>query len=224
MYFGILIFNRIVLKTTFISDTHGQHKRLTKHIPNETELLIHAGDLSKLGTLPEIASFMDWFENLPIKHKVFIAGNHDFLMENEPTILQSLLDNYSNFHYLENSKIEIEGIRIWGSPISPFFFNWAFNVHRGAPIRAYWDRIPDNLDILITHGPPFGFGDMTARNEKVGCVDLLEKVETTKPKFHVFGHIHESYGISKNKATTFVNASVLNLKYELVNSPIMVEL
>lgn len=212
------------MKTTFISDTHGQHESVTKLISGETELLIHAGDVSKLGTLPEVQSFLDWFEDLPVKHKVFIAGNHDFLLERSRTLFRSLLENYSTFHYLEDSEIEIEGIRIWGSPVSPFFFNWAFNEHRGAPIRRYWEMIPEGLDILVTHGPPFGVLDKTARGEAVGCEDLFEIIEKTKPRYHVFGHIHEAYGIFKNQHTTFINASVLNLKYELKNLPIRIEI
>ncbi len=209
---------------SFISDTHGLHNELTNKINPETDLLIHAGDFSNMGTLPQVIEFMDWFENLPIPHKVFIAGNHDFLAEKEPGIFKSTLEGYTSFHYLENEEITIEGLRIWGSPITPYFFNWAFNVHRGKPIVKYWEAIPKGLDILLTHGPAYGYGDTTTRNEKVGCEELLKRIKKVKPRYHVFGHIHEQYGKIESDFTTFINASVVNVKYQLVNEPISLRL
>ena len=95
----------------------------------------------------------------------------------------------------------------------------AFNRNRGTDIKQYWDQIPEDVDILITHGPPEGFGDKTQGGQNVGCADLLKAVQNIKPKYHVFGHIHEDVGIFKNDHTTFINASVLNLAYQLVNPP-----
>lgn len=206
------------MKIAFISDTHGKHGGL--HIPS-TDLLIHAGDLSGRGTAIEVQQFVDWFTALPVKYKVFIGGNHDFLLERTPSLFKTMLND--DIIYLEDSGVEIEGVNIWGSPISPFFFNWAFNRHRGEDIKRYWELIPDDTDILITHGPPLGYGDLLANGERVGCADLLEAVKRVQPQYHVFGHIHEDYGVFKTQATTFVNASVLNLRYELVNAPISVE-
>lgn len=211
------------MKTTFISDTHGKHHLLTNQIPEDTDLLIHAGDLSSMGKPQELENFLQWYDALPISNKVFIAGNHDFLPEKAPSFFNAILENYPDLIYLENEEIVIENIKIWGSPITPFFFNWAFNRRRGQDIRRYWEAIPEDVDILVTHGPPLGFGDRTTRGELVGCKDLLEIVEKVKPKYHTFGHIHEGYGLYENAATTFINASVLNQRYELVNAPVSID-
>ena len=206
------------MKITFISDTHGLHDQLDL---GETDLLIHAGDLSSRGTMGEINSFLNWFKALPIRHKVFIGGNHDFLLEKQPAVFRQMLTD--DYIYLENEMIEIEGIKIWGSPITPYFFNWAFNRSRGSDIKKYWDLIPEEVDILVTHGPALGIGDKTGRGENVGCEDLLAAVKKVKPRYHVFGHIHEAYGITQEEETIFVNASVVNLAYQVVNAPTVVE-
>lgn len=210
------------MKITFISDTHSKHDELTLAIPMDTDLLIHAGDLSTMGKPAELSRFLNWYNDLPIPNKVFVAGNHDFLPEKAPPLFRSMLDNFSDLIYLENEEIVIDNLKIWGSPISPFFFNWAFNRHRGADIRRYWEAIPEDVDILVTHGPPLGFGDRTTRGELVGCKDLLDFVEKIKPKYHTFGHIHEGYGLYQNEDTTFINASVLNERYEMVNAPVSI--
>lgn len=208
------------MKITFISDTHGKHDQLV--IP-KTDLLIHAGDLSSRGTLPEIQQFLDWFAALPVKHKVFIGGNHDFLLERSAAMFKSMLTD--DYIYLENSETIIEGIKIWGSPVTPRFFDWAFNRDRGEQIAQYWEMIPEDTDILVTHGPPLNYGDLTERDQKkVGCADLLARVQQVKPRYHIFGHIHEGYGIYKTPNTTFINASVLNLQYQMANKPVTVVL
>jgi len=187
----------------------------------ETDMLIHAGDLSSRGTISEITKFLDWFKSLPIKHKIFIGGNHDFLLEKQPAVFRQMLTN--DFVYLEDEMIEIDGIKIWGSPITPYFFNWAFNRERGSQIRKYWEAIPSDIDILVTHGPALGIGDKTARGEAVGCEDLLAAIKRVQPAYHVFGHIHEAYGIKEEAGTTFINASVVNLAYQVVNAPVVID-
>jgi len=204
------------MNVTLISDTHGLHKGLT--VP-KTDLLIHAGDFSKLGTVQEVVDFMTWFTHLDATHKVLIAGNHDFLAEKEPAVFKALIPR--DCIYLEDDFVMIEGLKIWGSPITPYFFNWAFNRHRGKEIKKYWDLIPEDVDILVTHGPPLGILDKTSRGDLVGCEDLLERVLKIKPKLHVFGHIHEAAGQLERDGTVFVNASVLNLAYNLVNLPVV---
>lgn len=198
-----------------ISDTHGQHSELV--LPSG-DLIIHAGDISGTGKEQEVRQFLTWFEQLPYQHKIFIGGNHDFLLEENPVLVKEMIP--ANIIYLENSAVEIEGIRFWGSPISPRFFDWAFNRDRGPNIRKYWEQIPENTDIVITHGPPLGHGDLTSRGEQVGCQDLMDILEKVRPAYNIFGHIHEAYGITKNSHTTFINASVLNLRYQLVNPPV----
>ena len=116
-----------------------------------------------------------------------------------------------------------KGIKIWGSPFTPEFMDWAF---MGMPeeLGAIWAEIPKNLDILITHGPPFGILDRTMRGENAGCPKLLEAIQIKTPRIHVFGHIHEGYGLREKNGTVFMNASLCNANYELVNKPVVIEL
>lgn len=207
------------MNITLISDTHGHHDQLNL---TSGDLLIHAGDISGLGRVSEIERFMNWFSQQDYTHKVLIAGNHDFFFETaSPESVEEMIPD--NIVYLNDSGVTIEGIHIWGSPISPFFFNWAFNRRRGEEIDQHWQLIPKDTDILITHGPPYGILDDTARGERVGCEDLLSRVEEIRPRLHLFGHIHEAYGQLTQKGTKYVNASVVNLNYQVVNPPIVLE-
>lgn len=201
-----------------ISDTHGQHRDLP--LP-EGELLVHAGDLSSKGKQHEIEDFLEWFAAQPHPHKVFVAGNHDFFAEEQPEAMARLIPE--GVTYLNDSGVEVEGIRIWGSPVQPWFHDWAFNRQRGADIARHWELIPNDTDLLITHGPPFGILDETARGPRVGCEELTQAVERIRPRVHVFGHIHEAYGTLEQEGTLYVNASVLNLRYYLVNPPVVVD-
>ncbi len=206
------------MKIVCISDTHTLHKNMK--IP-DGDLLIHAGDVSSRGKLDEIIQFNDWLGTLPHRHKVVIAGNHDFYFESNPSHAKSLI---TNAIYLNDNGVEIKGIKIWGSPIQPWFYDWAFNRQRGEDIRKHWELIPTDTDILITHGPPYGILDETTRGELVGCEDLLEVIQQrVKPRLHVFGHIHESYGKTEIDETTFVNAAMVNLQYRPVNQAIVVD-
>ncbi len=208
------------MKYVAISDTHGKHHQLV--LP-EGEVILHAGDVSSRGYKNEIEDFLVWFAGLNFRYKVFIAGNHDFYFEQAaPQELLALIPE--GVIYLNDSGVEIEGTKLWGSPVSPWFFDWAFNRKRGSDITKHWNRIPSDTDILITHGPPFGIGDKTVRGEKVGCADLLEKVEQINPKVHLFGHIHEAYGSVTQNNTHFINASCLNVNYAIRNTPIEFEL
>ncbi len=207
------------MRIVLISDTHGSHDGLL--LP-EGDLLIHAGDLSKRGRLTEVTEFMQWFGKQPHRHKVLIAGNHDFMAEKEPGLFQSLIPE--GVTYLNDSGTEIEGLKIWGSPIQPWFYDWAFNRKRGAEIKKHWDLIPSDTDILITHGPPYGILDKCENGDVVGCEELLAKVLQINPRLHVFGHIHEAHGMEQRGKTTYVNAAVLNLRYMLVWNATVVEL
>ncbi len=203
----------------FISDTHNQHHFLD--LP-DGDILVHAGDISGRGKDHEVQDFMAWYEAHRHPHKILIAGNHDFMAERKPQAWAALIPD--NVIYLENEACEVLGLKFWGSPITPWFYDWAFNRRRGADIRKYWERIPEDTDILITHGPPKGYLDKVLRDgNQVGCEDLLAFVLKIKPQYHVFGHIHEGYGQSTNEDTVFINASVLDVGYNLVNAPIVVE-
>lgn len=203
------------MQITTISDTHGLHHLLK--LPGG-DLLIHAGDVCNRGTQQEAANFIDWFEKQPYTYKIFIAGNHDFFFENfTQQEIQDILPK--NIYYLNDSGIEIDGINIWGSPITPEFHNWAFNRKRGEEINNHWQLIPNNTDILITHGPAFGVLDKIFHNLNVGCEDLLKVVDNIQPKYHIFGHIHESYSYLNKKGTTYINTSSLDLFYTIRNTP-----
>ncbi len=203
-----------------LSDTHSLHHRIPS-IP-DADILIHAGDISKYGDESQVVDFLHWFSALPHKHKIFIAGNHDFFFENkrEDYIRTVIPDNVI---YLNDSGCEINGIRFWGSPITPEFMNWAFNRKRGTEIQQHWNKIPENTDILITHGPPAGILDTTTNFQKTGCEDLLNTVLKIRPAYHIFGHIHEAHGIITQASTTFVNAAILDEKYRIKNKPIMID-
>ncbi|QOD60890.1 metallophosphatase domain-containing protein [Polaribacter haliotis] len=206
------------MKIILISDTHGNHNfRIPKG-----DVLIHAGDVSSRGRKTEIDAFIKWFQSQPHKHKIFIAGNHDFYFEE--AIKNNIEINFLDLIYLNDSGCEIDGIKFWGSPIQPTFFDWAFNRKRGEEIKKHWDLIPNDTDVLITHGPPHKILDLTKKEEYVGCKELKNKVLEIKPKLHVFGHIHEAYGKTVRNNTVFVNASLLDNKYRNVNSPIEIEL
>ncbi|MDX2285018.1 MAG: metallophosphatase domain-containing protein [Bacteroidia bacterium] len=207
------------MRIVCISDTHGQHAAI--RLP-EGDLLIHAGDFTPDGQLADTARFMQWLDGQPFPHKVLISGNHDFLAEREPGLFRSLLP--AGCIYLENEGAEIAGLRIWGSPITPWFHDWAFNRQPGPDIRRYWQAIPEGLDLLITHGPPYGIRDLNLEGSLAGCRDLNHELWRARPRAHVFGHIHEAYGITQVEEIRFINASQLDHRYQLANPPIVIDL
>jgi len=204
------------VRIVVISDTHARHARLT--VP-PGDILAYAGDLTNHGALEDVVAFDRFLAALPHRHKLVIAGNHDFCFERQPEAARAALRHAT---YLEDDAITLEGIRFYGSPWQPWFWDWAFNLHRGPPIRAKWELIPDDTDVLITHGPPLGYGDRVRGGGRVGCQDLLERVQQVKPRYHLFGHIHEDYGVSSDGTTTYVNASICDLAYRPRRSPIVV--
>jgi Icc-related predicted phosphoesterase len=186
-------------------------------------MIIHAGDVSNKGTRRGVLEFLDWFQGLDFEHKIFIAGNHDFFFEQAVDIeIEDLIPD--NVIYLNDSGIEINDLKFWGSPIQPWFHDWAFNRRRGVDIKKHWDLIPEDTDVLITHGPPMDILDRTVGGQYVGCEDLKNRIAIVKPKIHVFGHIHEAYGIRELRGTKFINASVLNFRYQMVNAPVEIVL
>lgn len=209
------------MKLVMISDTHDRHKALNSFMP-EGDVLIHAGDLTMEGTIRKAQEALDWLNEQPYKNIVIVAGNHDFCFEHGHK-KQEL--NFGRIQYLENSRIVIDGVEFWGSPVQPWFYDWAFNVQRGDAIKKYWDMIPLSTDVLITHGPPMGILDKEPRyHNHVGCFDLDMAVKRVKPKVHVFGHIHHGYGKKELNGTHYFNASVCTEKYEPLNVPLTFEL
>ena len=211
------------MRIVFISDTHNQHDEITsKNESFRGDILIHAGDCTLSGKQYEVEKFLDWFSETNFTYKIFIAGNHDFWFLKNYDIDQKYKDK--GVFYLFDSMIEIENIKIYGSPWQPEFYNWAFNLPRGQKIREKWNLIPEkDVDILITHGPAYGFLDLTMRGEHVGCEDLFDKICDIQPRIHVFGHIHWSYGHVCFNEIEFINASVLTEEYKYQNKPIQVD-
>ncbi|MBS2038711.1 metallophosphatase domain-containing protein [bacterium] len=206
------------MRIVCLSDTHGLHAELV--VP-DGDLLLHAGDLTRRGHLKELKEAADWLHCLPHTHKILIAGNHDFCLQQEPEKARALL---SGLIYLEDSFCHCQGVKIYGSPWQPWFHDWAFNLNRGEPLRQTWARIPEDTEILVTHGPPQGVLDRCFDGRQVGCQDLVQRLQVVQPRLHVFGHIHEAYGQRQLGQTLYVNASCCTLQYEPIQKPIVVDL
>jgi Icc-related predicted phosphoesterase len=198
-----------------ISDLHGFQPELAGG-----DILIIAGDLTAKDTKDEYTRFILWLSKLPYRCKIVIAGNHDGLIEKGKVTIGT--DPLQNIWYLCDSFVEFEGLKIWGSPWTPTFLNWYFMKDRGDPIKEKWKLIPSNVDILVTHGPPYGIFDETMDEIRAGCEDLRVAVqERVKPRIHCFGHIHECGGsVTEIEGVTYVNCSYVDERYRPVNSPI----
>jgi predicted phosphodiesterase len=225
-------------KIVIISDTHNKHKQIK--IP-DGDILIHCGDFTSYGYKDEVKRFIEWFSKQTHKHKIFIAGNHDrsfdsqfqteyledfdknkYVENSKPFWLVNILNNLPlDVYYLENTTITLDNIKFFGSPQSARFGNkWAFNVDRGSAAYKHWSQIPNDVDIVITHGPTYGINDYVARGENVGDIQLLNKLNETTCKLFCCGHIHEGYGVFNDGKITHVNAATCNLQYEPTNKPI----
>ena len=207
-----------MIRIVALSDTHGLHGEID--VP-DGDVLVHAGDVTARGDLDELPELDAWFAAMPHRVKVMIAGNHDWCFQREPEAARAAMPSVT---YLEDSAFTALGLRFYGSPWQPRFFDWAFNLDRGAPLREKWDRIPAETDVLVTHGPPDGIGDRTEVGDEVGCMDLRGALARVRPRLHVFGHIHEGYGMYRFAGIDLVNASICNVRYRAVNAPVVVDL
>ncbi|KAF9108508.1 hypothetical protein BGX27_008326 [Mortierella sp. AM989] len=283
------------LRMVCISDTHNTTDANNYPIP-EADILVHAGDFTKMGTIAQIDQFVSWMKSLThIPLKVIVAGNHEVILDKE-----FYEKNWKNFHtskedhqaavdklksaghgivYLDNESFNVDGgkilykkwqklenqrkqqgsleqihakgaavdpregwsqgYKIWGSPWQPEFFNWAFNEERGK-LHKIWELIPTDTNILITHGPPKYYGDIVPENNNInaGCMELLQRMNSVRPLYHIFGHIHQGYGVSQINwppvttandkqailPTVCINASTCTVKYRPTNMPIIVDL
>jgi Icc-related predicted phosphoesterase len=214
-------------KVTLISDTHTKHARITKDLLGG-DILIHAGDFMSSGYYKtEAVEFFNWFDAInTYDTKVFIAGNHDRIMQDDPDWAKDYLTGYKTIRYLQDEGMSLyvdeeDDIKLYGSPWQPEFCNWAFNLPRnGEEMQKRWDAIPDNTDILVTHGPAYGHLDFVRYNAiNVGCEMLRQRINSLRPKIHVCGHIHQGYGYYFDGHTHFFNAAVLNERYEYANLP-----
>lgn len=200
-------------KLVCFSDIHEQWE---DHVlsPPEGDILIFAGDWSFLGKFLPTNSFNLWLEKYGFgrRRNVVVAGNHEVEFSRDSSRKSWL----SAATYLEHELLDIDGLRIFGSPYSKEFGNWVYGVS-GDKAERIWNQIPEDIDVLVTHGPPFGILDQNEQGEHCGCPYLLERVKKIKPKVHIFGHIHESFGQVKKHGIKFANVSICNLRYYPVN-------
>lgn len=204
-----------------ISDTHTMERSL-KDVP-DGDVLIHAGDVTGRGSYTQLLSFIQWMKEQPHKHKILVAGNHDWCFANDEVGMCRLALEDAGIIYLEDSEIVIDGIKFYGSPWQPEFCNWAFNLPEHE-LKVKWDMISDDTNVLITHGPPHTIRDLCAGGW-VGSTELLNRVRRLeKLKCHVFGHIHEGYGVEEIEDVFFVNASTCTGDYRPVNKPIVIDI
>lgn len=197
-----------------LSDTHGQHKNL-KSLP-EADVIVHSGDFTFAGSEEEAYDFMNWFCNLPYKHKIFIAGNHDMCMYGADHI-----DGLSrNVHYLYNNSVVIDGIKFYGIPM---FMEDCMDGN----LDVFINNIPDDTDVLITHMPPKGTCDLANYGkgpEHRGNTTLAELLKKLHPTCHLFGHEHDAYGKTIKENVIYSNACVVDSRYNLINNPTIINI
>ena len=210
------------MKICTMSDVHNKISLMS---PEPADLLIIAGDLTYSGTVPELLAFNEALGALKPKYKeiLVLAGNHDVHFYNYPEEAKSIL---TNARYLEDEQFIYEGTKFYFSPWIPVIGIWAFEYPSDDAARYIWSRIPDDTDVLVTHGPPSGVGMLEySDNEYVsggcGCPILAEAIQRVRPKYHIFGHIHEGYGSVEKEGTTFFNVSSLKRDYVTINPPVI---
>lgn len=209
------------MKFVCVSDTHG--KVNAEDIP-PGDVLVHAGDATMSGSVSQTKQFGEWLESLGFAHIVFVPGNHDRLFEENPEKARGLLP--PNVTVLIGATTLIGKVAIHGDPRTPRFGPWAFMTDADVE----W-VIPPGLDLLVTHGPPYGWFDAVprgTRSQRVGCPVLLEAVKKAHPRHHLFGHIHEwaGCGMDTTAGTAFHNVAMLDERYRRVEgvSPLILDL
>lgn len=210
-----------------ISDTHSLHHKI-RAMP-DADVLIHSGDFTGSGTERDLIKFNQWLGTLPYKHKLVVPGNHDTYCEDHPGIAKQLL---SNCTLLIDEEVVIDGFRFYGMPWTPEFGRWSFMLPRGAGMRSVLSKVPEGIDVLISHGPPMGILDNVLINpydpsqgvNHVGCADTYDTVMRIQPKVHIFGHLHDGYGQLKMGSTLFVNAAICDESYRPDRAPVLIRL
>ncbi|WP_130537207.1 metallophosphoesterase family protein [Thiomicrorhabdus indica] len=203
------------LNLLHLSDTHGNYHHPKFNEPEKlanSDVIIHSGDFTaKSDNWEEIHDFLNWFSNLPVKHKILVPGNHDRafeVFEEKNTGRHQIPDNV---HLLVDESITLEGYRFYGSPYTPEFCNWAFQLYGAEDSIEKWRKVPDNIDVLITHGPAYGILDTiqnAAGKVSVGCPYLLARIEKLHQlQVHLFGHIHEANGMTTLEKVLYSNAA-----------------
>lgn len=223
------------MKIISISDTHNRHENIK--IP-KCDILIHCGDWTSLGKYSEVRNFAQWLDKQDAKHIILIPGNHELEFEGKfPESRSWITDFCPRANLLVDESVVIEGIKFHGSPATPFFCDWAWNRTKNdaptrhyigneqekliQPIKPHWDKIPDDVNVLITHGPPHGILDQTTfadgepRPERLGCELLMNRIKELKDlDLHFFGHIHAPGGQQVHRdGVSFYNSSICDEAY-----------
>jgi len=214
------------MKIAAVSDSH-----LRKYTIPKVDVLVHAGDHTLQGNFQElnrsIEQLKEHKENA--SHIVVIAGNHERVVEKDPSLAKQLYKE-AGIIYLQDDMVEIQGVKFYGSPYTPEFCNWAFATHQfdaevGIDPEEVWSRVPEEVDVLITHGPPWGRFDVPfGSNSHVGCPTLMRHLQRIKPQVHVFGHIHSPGDVVGADGIRYINAAVCNGLYERVYEPTVFEI
>ncbi len=208
-----------------MGDSHGKHEGIV--VP-DGDILLHSGDYSMMGYEHEVRSFLIWYESQPHAAKVLTNGNHEVAVEANHALFLAMLKEYApSVIYLNDSGAKIMGLNVWGSPVTPRFgYGWSWNRDRGPDIRRHWNMIPSDTNVLVTHGPPHGLVDRLERGEHVGCEELRDTIDNRLDDLilSTHGHLHSAYGIDHIGQKTFVNAALVNERYQLTNAPIVVEI
>lgn len=206
------------MKIVCISDVHGKWNKI--NIP-KCDLLISAGDYSFRGEDHMVRDFHKWLNKQPAEHVISVQGNHEYAVEkNFQKYKDMALKECPRVHFIYHEQVEIEGVKIFGSSYTPEFCNWAYNVPRGPELASLWAQIPDNTNVLVTHGPPAGILDVVYHSngvtprDRVGCHDLMDRInELRELKLHVFGHIHGSAGETYFNGVKYINAAICDEMY-----------
>lgn len=201
-----------------ISDTHELHREID--VPHG-DLLVHAGDFTMFSkSAAAILDFNDWLGELPHRWRICISGNHEFFLEADPSRRRLI----TNATMLINEGVEIFGLKIWGSPTTPLY-GGAFGMSSSEDRMKLWAKIPGDVDILVTHAPPYGILDRSpgAANH-AGCPQLLDAVQRLKPKLHIFGHAHGAHGVVSSEDTLFANAALLGIDGDLNHQAVVLRL
>lgn len=210
------------MRIVCMSDTHKKHKDVVVPVG---DVLVFAGDMCGGGSEKSARKFGKWFASHPHKHKVIVAGNHDRCFERSCRLPIKSYYRELGITYLEHEPINIEGLKFFGSPFSPRFGDWSFYLNRGEELERKWSQIPDDTEVLITHGPPRGILDLCNKDESCGCEDLMDRITCLKKlKAHIFGHIHFSQGTDDFLGIKFVNAAICGENYNPDNSPIVIDI
>jgi Icc-related predicted phosphoesterase len=220
-------------RLSFCSDTHNRHGQLTTQvIQAKPDVLVHCGDWSGTGSAKEVNAFAEWCDMLLhkeyVKHIVAIAGNHELGLDasiphgfNAEHLKEVL--KHAGVVYLENEMDVVCGLSFWGSPYTPAFYDWGFQSRTLEQEESIYSCIPDKVDVLITHGPPYGIRDKNMSDGRCGSHVLTKHVCRVIPRIHAFGHIHRGYGMTLDKDTLFINAATCNEDYKPVNPLITID-